>query len=511
MARLLPFPFNSPGVAGLNKTGQTDILGSEWATRATDLVIDENGRLANRKGTRIDSSNTAGTNWETRFVGINSSGTKTKYAADAGGTIYELTANAWVTRDGYTNPANGNFKFQTFNNKVIAWHADGQELVQSAPGANFVQITASSGSVPNGVDVLAAYGRVWVLGQDDLYYSDLLDETDWATGTAGSTPLKHVWPGGTDIAVGLAEFNGHLVIFGQQSIVIYSGPEDPATAFSTFTLVEQIKGTGCINRDSIQNVGNDVFFLSANGMRSLERTIQEKSMPLTDICPHMRDYILAEYSSSTAHKVTSTYSETYGLYLLSLQQTTIVIDTRGKLPNGGFRATEWKAMAAVADDGSGGILMGDGTNVSLAYQGILDDVAYDGTGGTGVEGDYESGWLDFESVAQGASMLFKFIKQLKLSVAGGASSTVTFKWYVDYKDSPTTIAASIAAAPDAAQYGIAQYSIDQYGTDVAVTDLSRPGSRGGRVVKVGFKVTDSVSAFAINSLAVFAKTGKQAV
>jgi hypothetical protein len=506
VAQLVPFVFNTPGVAGLNTQAATAILGQEWCTVATDLSFDANGRLALRKGTRRDTNNTTAGDIETRFTGINVNGTYTRYCADSGGVIYERSSNAWTSRDAYTNPSDGNFKFQNFNDKVLAWHADGQELVQSAVGANFVSIVASSGTVPAGVDMLAAYGRVWVIDNDTLYYSGLLDETDWGTG-GGTFELRYSWPAGQDVPVALAEFNGFLVVFGQKSLIIYERPDDPV---SSMAKVEAIEGNGCVNRDTVQNIGRDILFLSRDGIKSLSRVIQEKSMPFIDAVPQGRDYIIQQYDLSTADNVTSCYSQQEGVYLLSLQQTTIAVDTRAKLPGSTYRFTEWKAVSSLAVGEDGVILTADGT-ASYFITGNLDEVAFDGTGGTAIEGNYESGWLDFDSAAQGVGVLEKFLKDIKMSVAGGSQATITFKWYVDYKDALSSASASIPQAPDAAQYGIAQYAIDKYGTSVEITDLNRPASKGGRVVKVGWLVNGSQSAFAINQMIVFAKTGKISV
>lgn len=514
MKPLAPFPFNTPGVAGLNKQGRNTILGPEWATRATDLVIDDQGRLANRLGYKAQASSKtalAGRSIEKTHVGINTSGVKTLYCADDSGRIYELVSGVWTSRVGYTLPSDGDFQFANFNGKVLAWHADGRMLVQSAIGNNFVNIVASSGTVPTGKAVLAAFGRVWVLTNDKLYYSALLDETAWGA-TATYFDMRYMWPKGADVATGLAEFNGRLVVFGEENVLFITNTwavDATATgAVSAAELEDSVQGVGCVERNTIQVVGDDILFLSRLGVQSLGRVIQEKSAPLTDVIPQVRDYVAQEYAASAATVINSAFSTNYGFYVLSFARTCIVVDTRVRLPNGAYRVTEWVPMGAVSTDGYGGLYVTHTDELSK-YQGVLDGVTYAGTGGTSVAGDYESGWQDWEAIAPGASVLNKFLKRLKMYVAGGGSGTLTFKWYFDYKEAVNTVIATIPAAPDAAQFGIAQYGIDKYGTSLDITELSKPGTKGGRVIKVGCKINDSTTDFAINQMTLYATTGKQ--
>jgi len=513
MKPLAPFPFYTPGVFGLNKQGETTILGPEWATRATDLVIDDKGRLANRGGYRAYSSvKTAlgGRTIVTQFVGINASGTKTRYCSDTSGRLYELSGSTWVDRSGaITLPSNGDWQFVNFNGKVIALHADGRLVVQSAVGANFANIVATVGAVPTtGKAMLSAFGRLWIIDNTTIYYSGPLIETDWGS-PANTMEMRYLWPKGADVATGIAEFNGRLVIFGETSTVFLTNTWTVTTMGATgATLEDTLQNIGCINRNTIQAVGTDIMFLSHVGLQSLGRVIQEKSQPVTDVVPQVKDYVASAYASSVETSVKSAYASDYGFYLLSLANTTICVDTRIKLPNGGFRVTEWVPMGAVWDDANGGLLLSHSDEAEY-YTGTYDAVAYDGTGGSSVEGDYESGWQDWEAIAQGAGALNKFLKRMKVFVSGGSSATLQMKWYFNYGESPTTRSISIPAAPNAAQYGVAQYGIDKYGTSLDITELSRPGAKGGRVLKVGLKVVGSTSSFALNQMTLYATTGKQ--
>ena len=74
--------------------------------------------------------------------------------------------------------------------------------------------------------------------------------------------------------------NNFLYVFGEISILIFQGIDDPT---HQLTLADSVNGIGCIARDSVAPIGRDLFFLDANGVRSMSRVIQEKSAPIGDV------------------------------------------------------------------------------------------------------------------------------------------------------------------------------------------------------------------------------------
>jgi hypothetical protein len=77
--------------------------------------------------------------------------------------------------------------------------------------------------------VLAAYGRIWmadIVGdRQTVYFSRLLDGSDFQGGDSGSLSINSVFPNNDQI-VALAAHNGFLIIFGRNNIAIYSNPID---------------------------------------------------------------------------------------------------------------------------------------------------------------------------------------------------------------------------------------------------------------------------------------------
>ena len=93
---------------------------------------------------------------------------------------------------------------------------------------------------------------------------------------------------------------------------------------TTITLVETIDGIGCLSHKTIQNVGDDVLFLSATGVRSLGRTIQEKSQPLNNVSKNIRDDLMTfvENESDTS-KIEAVYCPVFAFYLLLFPTTNL--------------------------------------------------------------------------------------------------------------------------------------------------------------------------------------------
>jgi hypothetical protein len=178
---------------------------------------------------------------------------------------------------------------------LYAFQAGSDPLAYSAgTWAKLKDVTSYGG--PTGVSAfnpscaMGYYGRLWTGGvaaeKDVVYYSDTLIGHEWrqygpdgASGggddtSAGYVDLKTVW--GQDEIVAIAPFYGKLVIFGKHNIVIYNGPAEP----TTMELDEVIRGVGCVSRDSVQAVGDDLYFCSNTGVRSLHRTSELDKLPL---------------------------------------------------------------------------------------------------------------------------------------------------------------------------------------------------------------------------------------
>ena len=250
---LTPTSVSAPAFFGVNTQRKADILPFQWATKADNCVIDDSGRVAARKGYQNinDAAISASPSPRASFEYIDASGNILEIYA-AGNAIYKMVGDVATDISGsITTPSADNWSFQNFNGKVVGYQDSHAPIVLSTVGGSFADVTLAGTQQPSTAtdSCLASFGRIWALDGTDLKYSDSLIETDYN----GVFDLTTVWLAGMDIPVALAEFNGHLVIFGKQSITVYADPWDVANMY----VVENIGGMGCIARDSIQHVGDD--------------------------------------------------------------------------------------------------------------------------------------------------------------------------------------------------------------------------------------------------------------
>lgn len=510
MAELVPFPFERPGLLGLNLQARSTVLGPEWATVMDNLVIDEQGRMAVRKGTRAITDTGATATLQTVFTSYQSNGDTHVHAAASDGKLYNnaTTATVLTNRSGAaTLASDGHYKYQNFNGKVIAFHSDGRFLVQSTATGNFANITFALHTPPGVNDVLSAFGRLWIVTDTHLYWSNLLDETTWRTsGTAtdaGFIQLATVWPGGADTGVALAEFNGNLVIFGSHSTVIYNNPDDP---LSTMSKVEAIDGTGCLARDSVKHIGRDLIWVSNGGLKSLGRVIQEKSLPLNDSLPQIRDY-LASAIAPNPTVAKAAYAEQDGLYVITTPTESFAVNVKDQLPDRSYRVTRWDSFGAPGEGYDGRLMLASGTKV-YSYNGYTDGANSSGVGGSPITAEYQSGWIDFSTLDPSISGRDKVMKRMLASIYGGSEVSVTFKWAVDYVDTFGSAVKFLPASGTSALYGVASFGIDHYGTSFDINRISNSISNAGRVIKVGLLVSNVTTETAVNRMDLYAKIGK---
>jgi len=229
--------------------------------------------------------------------------------------------------------------------------------------------------------MMGFYGRMWAGGiteEDDvLFYSKLLDGHKWGASDGGAIDLKSVW--GHDSIVAIHPFAGKLVIFGKENIAIYNDPD----TIANIALDEVIRGIGCVSRDSIQSIGDDLYFLSDTGVRSLFRTTQLDKLPLTEKSITIKDELIANINGST--NVKSAFMLNEGLYLLSFvdRNVTYVFDTTYKTAKETPRITKWhftdsREPASMSYTETYGLLVGQQSGRVATYEGYYD-VDYSGS------------------------------------------------------------------------------------------------------------------------------------
>lgn len=505
VAKLIPLSIQAPGRFGLNKQQSEQSLSLDWATEATNCVVEDSGRLAARKGwSAVTTSAISGTpNIEALGEYIDNAGASTIISA-AANKIYSGTTTLTERTGTITTPTDDNWKFMNFNNKVIGMQSGHTPIVGT--GGAFADITAGSGTLPTGHACLSAFGRLWatssITDKTTLKYCSLLDETLWGSGSAGSLDVKTVWPEGQDEITALAQFQGKLVIFGKKSILIYSGAGTP----SSMTLADAIGGIGCIARDSVQDIGTDILFLSDSGLRSLGRTVQNETAPINDVSLNIRDYFRTLVAAETSNLIRSVYHEREGFYLINLPSSgytfcfNLKFTTDNQLPV----VTQWTGINPKA------LLSARDGNLYLGKAGIIGKYAnvYTDNGST-YNWSFASSWTDF---GDQVSDRYKIPKKMVLTLAGGYGYTITSKWAYDYNSFYTTqnnIVTSVAGGSTVAEYGIAEYGIAEYGGGGDTFSKSTSYlTKSGKTIKFGYSAIINQQPLKLQEVEILAKLGR---
>jgi len=435
------------GVNGLDTQKHPTALGPNWFTKADNIVYTEGNRVTFRKGlyqkTNAETNgNHIGSLYENKADG-------TIWAA-AGEYIYEVdftntdgSGYLYVYTNAYdTGASNDHWQFTGTDLGLVAVQAE--EDVQLLSGGSWGLMSDESDySAPVGVTTfdpstaLGEYGRLWVGGVSEdntvLYYSEGENPVAFNNGDSGYIDLKYVW--GNDEIVSINSFGGKLVIFGKQNIAIYNNPWD----VTDIELDEVIKGIGCTFRDSVQAIGDDLFFLSDTGIRSLNRTAQFDKLPLTEISVTVKDEIINNTRNS--QDVRSVYVSDEGLYLLSFTDlnVTYVFDITFKTDRDTYRVTKWnfdgdRQPVSFTYSDTYGLLFGEESGHICTYEGYYEVTYEDGVyTETPYTGSFSTAVLDL-----GQGFVSSILKKLIMVVSGGSGTNVGLKAFRDFELSPST-------------------------------------------------------------------------
>lgn len=514
-APLGPLTLVGPGFLGLNTQLSSTTLGPEWATVASNCVFDDANRLAARQGwASITVTPATGTpNFDQLFQYTDLSAVDTIISAGSNklfkGTsaFTDITGAVAITAD--------NWKFVNFNGLCYGLQTS-HALVQYNGAGNFTNVAAASGTVPDGNELLGAFGHLWgtTANGQTLKYSALLDATNWTTG-AGSFNFTSVWPT-ADRIVALAAFNNLLVVFGSNNIIILSDNTGSSLGMNptNTTVIDVIPGVGCISRDTVQNVnGEDLCFLSYAGVRSLRRVIQEKSNPLRDLSCNVRSYLLGLINLETVGRLHSAYVPFYGLYLLMLPvgQKIFAFDTKFEIPDTGQIATEtsvgaWRVTIWDNFVPQSFLTLKDGKTLYAGQAGkvyqygtqYLDDAAT-------YTFNYTSGWLN---IGEEVKDRIKLLKRVAAITNSGANTTFTLSWAFDFSDTFSSAQFTSSNSGLGMEWGVGEWGVDEWGGSSNLTYTELPTTGSGQFIKLGAQVTINAVGFALQQLQLFAKIGR---
>lgn len=510
MKNITPFSISSPGFYGLNTQDSPVDLNPGFSLTSINCVIDQYGRVGSRKGwSKVNNTNSDLATSNVTCIGevVQNDGTRT--IVNTGGAFIFKTVGSTMTTLTYGGGgaaptiSASNWQFCQINGVGIFCQRGYDPLIYD-PAVSVTQFrrlnerAGTAGTVQQANTMIAAYGRAWAADtstdKNTIWWSDVLAPHIWTTGSSGSINLIGVWPKGGDEIVTIAAHNNFLVIFGKRQTLIYSG----ATTPSTMVLSDSLE-VGCIARDSVQSTGEDLIFLSNSGVRSLLRTIQEKSAPLRELSANVRNDLQNYITANTMANVKSVYSSVNGFYLLTVPASmlTYCFDTRGLLENGSAKTTQWNLVPYSLYQSESRKLYTGNDGLIGEYTGYLDNES-------SYRMSYYTTWIDF-----GNQIQTSILKKIMLTLIGAATQTITFKWAYDYMSNYFSENVAITGLSNVAEYGIAEYGIAEYGgggTNVNV--LSAQGSSSGRLLQLGFETLVNGSQVSFQRIDIFTLDGK---
>ena len=509
--QLLTSSISAPGFMGINTQDSSLDLASGFALVANNAIIDQYGRVGARKGwtpahasigalgtsnikTIAELITPAGVSY-TLCAGNNklfklASGVLTQLTFNGVGTAPTITDDNWSTAF-----LDGDLYFFQRGHVPLGFDPDASTTTYY----RIDQEAGYNGTVQLANIAISAYGRLWnadtTTDKVTVQWSDLKNPHKFGSGTAGTLDTSTVWPRGGDTIVALAAHNNFLFIFGYKNILIYQGANSPAT----MTLYDTIVGVGCIARDSVVNTGTDVIFLSDTGVRSILRTIQEKSAPLRDISKNVRSDLMSAVAGEPKASIKAAYNPIDGFYLLTLPtlKSVYCFDMKASLQDGAARVTTWDSIEpqcfCVKADGT--MLIGKAGYVGT-YTGYQDN-------GTSYRFQYFTNHTDL-----GAPSVTSILKGLSVVVIGGSGQAVSIKWAFDFTGNFYSETALIPTQ-SVAYYGVAEYNTTaEYSGGTALRTLKAYPSGVGKVVQTGYEADISGYPLSIQKIEIQYKNGK---
>ena len=464
-------------------TGNTIVVSNgtspEYNGTFTVTVSDANSFTYTMTGTPSNSSSsityrkvlsTADLQGMHRFIDITGAETIISWSNTAFYTGVGTLSQVTVTTD--NTLTTGNWQCATLNDKAYFFQRGYKPMVYNPVTGTITDLEDeqnATGTPPSANTVLSAYGRLFVADTTTdkmtVSFSDLLNPHHWNSGSAGSINLESILVKGTDEIIGLGAQNGQLIVFCKQNIVIF-GDTNGSSTFdpANLRLVEVISRVGCVARDSIQNTGLDIFFLSEDGLRSLGRVIQEKSLPMRDLSANVRDDLVQLTQAETESDIKAVYSEDNAFYLLLFPSFKRIycFDTRAPLPNGTLRVTMWDNQTQTNMLSLPNAVYFSQTNGIADYATYQDNTSL-------YRMKYFTTYFDFGSASQ-----FKILKRLSTTLIGGTGQDFVLKAGFDYSDSYQSYP-SVLANKVVSEYGVAEYGLNN--TVVA-------GSQGASTITV---------------------------
>ena len=207
--------------------------------------------------------------------------------AGRGGTVYTgTTSGSWTSRatgkgTSYTYDFD-KYNYDGTDRIIIATGASAAFSLNTSYAEDIINATGGGTAPTNPKYVKSFANHMFYAGMSDsthsVIFSGPFTEDDFNTG-AGEIKVG-------DVVTGLKVFRNELYIFCQRRIYKIAG-----TSSSDFALAEVAKNVGTIAHHSIQELGGDIIFLAADGMRTIAGTTRIGDVELGTVSKQIQERI----------------------------------------------------------------------------------------------------------------------------------------------------------------------------------------------------------------------------
>ena len=355
-------------IGGQISNFRENLLNESQAESLKDLDAAKNGVLKTRHGFHRFAdllgtvTGTASEKTNTQGFAYFDTDAKEQLVAFVNGRIYVIDSGGTVaTVDSESQRVNSTIArvdfCQVSDKLFFASHSGNDKIGEVTWSGSAWVVKEAGGTSPTNSKFLTNNGyRIFAYqpSDDQIYVSDILpDVTTTGTtdifNTATNLPFK---VGLGDPVTGMASWVGfNLVVFCKNSCYVVdtnpvvAGSGVTATTTANFTIRSISQSVGCLSHGSIAQVGEDLFFLSRSGVRSIRRTMEENmiasdvgviSYPVNDVIDQI-NWAQAQVATATFWNSRYILSVPTGSSLVN--DTTLVYNTNTNAWMGVWRGT----------------------------------------------------------------------------------------------------------------------------------------------------------------------------
>ena len=410
--------------------------------------------------------------------------------AARGGTVYTgSTSGSWTSRatsKGTTNT----YDFDKFNfdgnDKIIIATGEAAAFTLNTSYSEDIINATGGGTAPTNPKFVKSFANHMFYGgmsnaTSTLTFSGPYTEDDFDTG-AGSIVMG-------DVITGLKVFRNELFVFCETSIFKITG-----TSSSTFAKAEVAKDIGTLSHHSIQEIGGDIIFLAADGLRTIAGTARIGDVELGTISKQVQERINEIGYDNVTSLVIGNKSQ-YRLFypiddgLERIQRGLIaVIKQNPNTQQMGFEYADIKGLKVSSCDSN---LI---SNVETTIHGGYDGYVYKQDDGNVFTRASSTDNMDatFRSpdITMGDPGVRKNMQRVNLNwkPEGEVEASLFVKYNYDDVNTPQPEVISLTTDGSGAIFGIAKFGTAAYGQgDLPITRQSVEGSG----FAVAIKLTDT--------------------